>query len=383
MKKVLYLHAGAEMYGADKILLEIVQNLDRQKYTPIVILPESGPLVLELKKANIEVQVLSYPIVRRQYFTPVGVLKFIGKYLKYSKKLENFVKLENIDIVHVNTTAVWEGVWLKYRTNVKIVWHVHEIILHPRIVYQVITRLLQAASDKIIAVSDATKAHLLENKIIDSSKVIVVHNGIKASSAIGESKLDVSQLAENATVIGMVGRINAWKGQADFLAAVKQNLERRSDTFALVVGSPYKGQEERLNQLNATVSEWDISLKQRIAIVPFQKDVASVYRLIDIFVMPSTLPDPFPTVVLEAMANGIPVVGYRHGGVCEMIQDNKSGFLVPVGNVSALSIAIQQLVDSPDKRQMFGENARNRQQTNFELSSFVTKVQEIYSDVVE
>lgn len=53
MKKILYLHAGAEMYGADKILLELVEGIDKSKYKPIVILPEHGVLTETMKQKKL------------------------------------------------------------------------------------------------------------------------------------------------------------------------------------------------------------------------------------------------------------------------------------------------------------------------------------------
>lgn len=62
MKTILYLHAGAEMYGADKILLELVTGLDKTKFRPVVILPTDGILKKKLEEAKIQVYVIPYPI---------------------------------------------------------------------------------------------------------------------------------------------------------------------------------------------------------------------------------------------------------------------------------------------------------------------------------
>ena len=80
MKTILYLHAGAEMYGADKILLELVTGLDKTKFRPVVILPTDGILREKLEKAEIKVHVISYPILRRKYFNPKGIINYISNY---------------------------------------------------------------------------------------------------------------------------------------------------------------------------------------------------------------------------------------------------------------------------------------------------------------
>lgn len=68
MKRILYLHAGAEMYGADKVLLELIKGLDSKEFEAHVILPNDGVLVEALRQVGAQVSVLDYPILRRKYF---------------------------------------------------------------------------------------------------------------------------------------------------------------------------------------------------------------------------------------------------------------------------------------------------------------------------
>lgn len=131
MKTILYLHAGAEMYGADKILLEIVTGIDKNQFKPIVILPNKGILADKLRENNIETHIIDYPILRRKYFNPKGILQYVHQYKKKTNEIEALVKQENISIVHVNTAAVLEGIVLKKKLKAKVLWHIHEIILKP------------------------------------------------------------------------------------------------------------------------------------------------------------------------------------------------------------------------------------------------------------
>lgn len=92
MKKILFLHAGSEMYGADKVMLDLIKNLDKTKYNPYVILPEDGILVEALRAIDVKVSIVPYPILRRKYFNIRGVLKYIIEYFKYSKQLVKLAK---------------------------------------------------------------------------------------------------------------------------------------------------------------------------------------------------------------------------------------------------------------------------------------------------
>ena len=144
MKTILYLHAGAEMYGADKILLELVTGLDKTKFRPIVILPTNGILRKKLESAGIKVHVISYPILRRKYFNPKGIIDYLANYQSKSNAIIDYLNQNNIkiDILHVNTLAVLEGIRLKKKLHVPLIWHVHEIITHPQIVNKLLLEII-------------------------------------------------------------------------------------------------------------------------------------------------------------------------------------------------------------------------------------------------
>ena len=100
--------------------------------------------------------------------------------------------------------------------------------------------------------------------------------------------------------------------------------------------------------------------------------------MFDIFVLPSTNPDPLPTVVLEAMACGKPVVGYHHGGVCEMVKEGENGLLVTPNQPVELSKAIQELAENTEKRAQFGEASIKRQTELFSLESYIKNFSDLY-----
>ncbi|KLI76844.1 MULTISPECIES: glycosyltransferase family 4 protein [Lacticaseibacillus] len=381
--KILFLHAGAELYGADKILLEIVENLDPKIFSPLVILPEDGPLVAKMKEAGVPVKVLPYPILRRKFFNIRGMIRYIAHYIKFSRQLRQIVDKEHIRLVHINTTAVLEGVWLKIFTKAKIIWHVHEIIMKPKFIYKVICFLVQHFSDQGVAVSEATKQRLVESGIVHSEKVLTIHNGIK--KAYPENAPDHVRktlgIPSNAVVIGMVGRVNAWKGQSDFVDAVAPILRENENVHALLVGSAYTGEEVYEQRLVSKVAS--LPTKERIHICPFTEQIADYYAAFNIFVLPSTQPDPFPTVVLEAMSNSLPVVAYAHGGANEMIVDGVTGYLCPPLHVTKLSEKVELLVTDSPLRISMGQKAQMRQENEFSLDQFVKRMTQVYLNLVE
>lgn len=378
MKNILYLHAGAEMYGADKILLELVTGLDKSKFHPIVVLPNDGILKDKLIENGIETYVVHYPILRRKYFNLKGIINYGLSYFGKSNEIVKLLKNKKIDIIHANTTAVLEGIYLKKKLKCKLIWHVHEIILKPAIINKTISYLIGKYADKCVAVSEAVKKHLIDSKFIDEDKVEVIYNGVDTErfnpSVENEYLYKEWNIPNEAVKVGMIGRVNAWKGQNDFLDAAEGLLKKYSNLYIFIVGSAFAGEEWRVDELKKKIA--DSQNKDRIIFSEFRTDTPEIHSFFDVLVLPSTNPDPLPTVVLEAMGCGTPVVGYNHGGVTEMVINGETGLLAEVKNSKDLGRKIQQALESDYK--LMGQKARDRAVKNFSEYSFINNFSKVY-----
>ena len=379
MKRILYLHAGAEMYGADKVLLELIKGLDRQEFEAHVILPNDGVLVEALRQVGAQVSVLDYPILRRKYFNPKGIADYIRSYNFYAKQIALYAREHSIDMVHNNTAAVLEGIYLKRKLKLPLIWHVHEIIVKPKAISDFINMLMGRYADKIVTVSQAVANHIKQSPFIKDSQVEVIYNGVDNAvyypmdaSSIRE-KFDIAQ---DALVIGMIGRVNAIKGQNDFIEAVEPLLEKNEQAVAFLAGGVFPGEEWRLEELDKRIAS--SSVVSQIHRIDYYDKTSELYNMFDIFVLPSIKPDSLPTVVLEAMACSKPVVGYNNGGIAEMVVDDKSGCLVKPNRPQELSNAISLLLDSSEKREQFGREGYQRQKELFSLDSYIKNFSELY-----
>ena len=379
MKRILYLHAGAEMYGADKVLLELVKGLDKDEFEPHIILPNDGPLVEALRQVGAQVSVLDYPILRRKYFNPKGIADYIRSYNFYAKQIALYAREHSIDMVHNNTAAVLEGIYLKRKLKLPLIWHVHEIIVKPKAISDFINMLMGRYADKIVTVSQAVANHIKQSPFIKDSQVEVIYNGVDNTvyypmdaSSIRE-KFDIAQ---DALVIGMIGRVNAIKGQNDFIEAVEPLLEKNEQAVAFLAGGVFPGEEWRLEELDKRIAS--SSVVSQIHRIDYYDKTSELYNMFDIFVLPSIKPDSLPTVVLEAMACSKPVVGYNNGGIAEMVVDDKSGCLVKPNRPQELSNAISLLLDSSEKREKFGRVGYQRQKELFSLESYIKNFSELY-----
>jgi glycosyltransferase involved in cell wall biosynthesis len=382
LPRVLFAHAGAELYGADRVLLELVQGLKASGHMVQVVLPGPGPLHAELAQLGVAAHQKNLGVLRRRYFTPLGLLNRLCRLVRAVRFMRRLIRQHGINVVHSNTTAVFSGVLAARLSGLPHVWHVHEITTRPRWFARAVAACVGRLSQRAVFVSEATREHMCALSPHVRAKAVVIHNGIDTQRALsgrrgvvrGECGFDEQQL-----VVGMVGRINWWKGQGKLLECAALLLPQHPELRFLMVGGTYDGDNRARDELLRGIERH--ALEGRVVVQDFRPDVGHVLADIDIFVLPSTEPDPFPTVVLEAMAAGKPIVAFAHGGVCEMVQDGVSGLLCEPGSALAMSQAIASLAKDAGRRQAMGQAARQRLQAQFAREVFVQRFATLYAEL--
>lgn len=381
--KLLFVHAGAEMYGADRILLELVCGLRENGHQAQVVLPGHGELESALEAARIPVHVKNLGVLRRKYFSIGGLVNRMTRLVGAVRFLSDIIRRDGIDVVHSNTTAVFAGAIAAKLTGVKHVWHVHEITTRPRWFALLLARCVALLSDKVVFVSDATRRHMCELNPLIEGKAEVIHNGIDTTRAVdGRHGVIRSECgwSEREVVVGMVGRINWWKGQGALIDCAEQLASENPDLRFILVGGVFEGEEQLRDDLAQRIRA--AGLEGQVVMQDFRSDVGNVLADIDIFVLPSTEPDPFPTVVLEAMAAQKPIVAFRHGGVCEMVADGVSGILCTPCSTKEMASAIQKLAQSAAARSEMGKAGRGRLDALFTRRVFLERFITLYLGIL-
>lgn len=380
---VLFAHAGAELYGADRILLELAAGLKARDYRLQVVLPGPGPLHAELARVGVATRQRNLGVLRRRYFTPWGLMNRLCRVLGAAFFMRRLVREQGLAIVHSNTTAVLAGALAARLAGVPHVWHVHEITTRPRWFAWAMAQCVGLLSQRAVFVSAATRDHLCALSPRVRSKAVVIHNGIDTTRALaGQRGVLRSECGwtEAHCVVGMVGRINWWKGQGALLDCAARLLPSETGLRFLMVGGTFDGDNRVRDALLASIAQQ--GLAGRVVVQDFRNDIGNVLADIDIFVLPSTEPDPFPTVVLEAMAAGKAIVAFGHGGVCEMVEDGVSGILCEPGSADAMSAAIARLAASPALRAQMGQAGRARLERLFTREVFLDRFVALYAELV-
>ena len=389
-RTILYVHSSDEMYGADLILLQLLDGLDPQSFRPIVVLPTDVPyqglLTQALKDRGIQTIHLKTAILRRKYFSIGGFLTYLGRLAASTFAISRIISREQVSLVHSNTASVVPGALAAQFAGKPHIWHIHEIIVYPRLLWRVTSWMLPRLSARVVAVSGPTRDHLVAGSALNLRKAIVIHNGIKLDRF--ERQAECGQIIRsewgiqpNQPLVGMVGRISHWKGQEYFLRAASIVAKAHPEARFALVGGTFPGQEKLKDDLHALTRE--LNLERQVIISDYRKDVPALLAAFDIFVSPSTLPDPFPTVVLEAMAASKPVVANAHGGCTEMVVDGETGLLATPGQVEKMAEAICFLIEHPQERARMGKNGRDRLVQEYTLKEFIRQWENVYQEALQ
>lgn len=379
---VLLLHSSSDLYGASKIFLQTAQILKAQGHKCHVVVSSAGPLVDKLKQDNIPVTVINLGIIRRKYFTPLGILNRINKWSKANDLLNKYIQQNGIELVYANTTAVLLGAYLAKKNKIKHVWHVHEIIEKPKFLFLAIQWIMKRYTSTIICVSKAVQNHWSKNAQSLLSKMQVIYNGIGPVEKSTEASFRTQyQIPEDAIVIGMAGRVHYWKGQQYFLQIAEQLLKPSTEPnqakplYFIITGDAFPGYEYLVAEMQNFIKK--NNLGERIFYTGFEDKMDKFYSSIDLLLLPSQLPDPLPTVVLEAMQYGIPVAATAQGGALEMIAENETGIFIPINNIETAADKIFELIHS-DHRTNMRSHSIERVEKHFSASSFENQIATIF-----
>ncbi len=377
---VLYVHASAELYGSDIALLNLIRHLP-PRVRPIVALPEEGPLAERLRQHGAKVSVFPLAVPRRYYFHPGRfhrVLALPFEAIICRRRIRNLIRREKTDLVHINVSILPVPAQAARRCGVPVVWHWREVLARQGRMSIFLIKTAEHLAARILCISDSVREQFRGNP-----RAATVYDAIVAED---EQQGDLERLRKEfglpagAPCVGIVGRINDWKGQDVLIRAAPAVLGRFPETRFLIVGDVYKknvGIRREYEQL-----AHDLKVRDRIVFTGFRADAQAIIELFDVFVMASKLPEPFGIVMLEAMLKGKPVIATNCGAPREVVVAGQTGLLVPPNDPSALAAAISDLLGDPARREAMGQKGRRRVFEHFTIERQVKQVLQIYEDVL-
>ena len=374
---VLVVHSSAELYGSDKSLLDFARR--RPAHMALtVVLPEDGPLVPALRACGAEVVVGEVCKLQRVMLSPAGLWRLLRAAAASLRFMRGLHRQRQFQLVYSNTVAVFGGALFARRHGLPHVWHVREIVVGSPALSLLFRKLVRWLSQTAICNSNQTLAWIADGGQARAARYLAVWNGVDVATQPVDREAARRSLgaAPGDVVFVLVGRINAWKGQQllvqAFAAMVRQGVAGQVGLRLAIVGSAFAGQEHWLRQLQAAVAASGCA--EQIVVQPFRSDVEAVWAAADVVVVPSTDPEPFGRVAVEAMAFARPVIAAAHGGLVEIVQQGVTGLLVPPRDAPALTNAMAALAVDPSLRAAMGQAGLARQRAVFSAQGYADRV---------
>lgn len=354
----------------------IAQGLDRDRYEPIVVLPDRGELVDDLRSAGVEVHVRALGVLRRGLMSAGGLAGITSATALDAFSLGRLIRRRRVALVHSNTSVVLGGAAAAAVARVPHVWHVREIYTDFARLWPAYRRLLGTAAS-LPCVSRATAAQFPA-----AGRAHVIHDGLAldARRAPRAQAREALELDPQAPVIALLGRISAWKGQDVLVRALAEAPLRECGAVALIAGDAWPGSEARLAALRRLAA--GLGVTERVRIVGFRDDVETIYGAADLVAVPSKEPDPLPGAAVEAAAAGCAVVASNHGGLPEIVRDGQTGRLIPPGDAAALAGVARELIDDPAQRERLGAAAALDIRERFAPARLTAAIGELYAGLV-
>lgn len=272
------------------------------------------------------------------------------------------------DMLHIQSRQVWEnGRWLARRLHRPYVVTVHDH-LHEQESFGIDFIWCR----KVIAVSESVKNNLLQRTKLREDQITVIHTGVGIPPA-DETREPL--MPDRVPVVGTAGPLEAVKGFPFFLSAAQQVLATGRDVEFLIAGA---GPEE----FNLRRLARQLGIADKVTFVPNLSELTESLDAMDVFCLPS-LEQGLGTIMLEPMAMGKPVIATGVGGVYSVVEDGRTGLMVPPSDSRALAASILELLNDPGRARQIGQAGRERVVSEFGVQKMIRQTVDLYRELLE
>jgi len=357
---VLHTESSLGWGGQERRTLRELLGLSREAFRPLLACQSESRIGEEARKRDLPVATVKM----RGNFDPLAVGRLWG-----------LIRRHSVDIVHTHSSA---DSWMA-STAAR---------LSPRRPKVVRTRHLNAAfnvrqiytlmADRVVTVGGSTREYMIREKGIPADRVVTIPTGVDLTvfdpeRVPGDLREELGIPAQ-APVFGTVSVFRRLKGHQYMLEAVPEILRAVPEAKVLLAG---EGPQEK--NIRSKVEE--LGIGKAVFLPGFREDIPKVLNTMDVFVFPS-LQEALGTAILEALAMKRAVVASRVGGIPEIIEDGKTGFLVDPEKPAAIAERVIPLLKNPDLRRQVGDRGRRFVEIHYDNRLMIRRLEALYRELV-
>jgi len=358
---VWYIIGRLNVGGAEKTLIELVTELDRERFDPTIwTIRDPGPLASEVPK-DVPVR----PLNASGKLDPSVPIAFAHELRREQPEiLQSFLYFDNV-LARISGIA---------SPKTDVVTGVRDVPNELPVHRDLADRVTVPLSDAIVSNSHSGAEWIIDRGA-DQNRVHIVHNGRRIEEYDVSPQEDYCDEIENkeGPIVGTVGRLIERKGHHELIEAWPHVLEEHPDTQLLIVGDgeEYDALRKRVHNLN---------IQESVHLLGQRDDIPQLLALFDVFVFPSHH-EGLPGALLEAMCAEVPIVTTPVDGCAELVTAGKHGLHVPTKDPPALAEAINHLLSERTLAKSLAKNAKRKAQEEFTIAQMVSGFEDIYERI--
>ena len=333
--KVLHTESSLGWGGQEIRVLTEARGVARRGHSVAIAAPSEARIFAEAPAYGVEV--LALPIARKGLAGAAAVRRLLAG--------------RRFDIVNTHSsTDSWlvtlAGAWSRQAPAIVRTRHISSPV--PR---NFASRWLYARADRIVTTGERLRLQVIEETGADAARIVSIPTGIDLDRfRPGDRKAARTSLGlpAEAPIVGIVATLRSWKGHLHLLEAIA-GLDRPDVRLVVVGDGPMR------TALEARVAA--LGLAERVTFAGNQREVAPWMQAFDVFCLPSYANEGVPQALAQAMACGLAVVTTPVGSIAELVDDGRTGIIVPPAQPQALAQAIATLLDDPARRAALGAAA--------------------------
>ena len=379
--KILFLDQSGKLGGAELSLTDVAKS---HRENCLVGLFADGPFRQLLEQHHIPVQVLATQQIKvtkdSSFINSLSSISSIAPLIAKVAKLA-----QNYDLIYANTQkALVVGALASIFSRRPLVYHLRDILSpdhFSRTNRYIAVTLANRFASLVITNSKATQTAFIEaggraelTEVVYNGFEPAYYNIQEANSHQVRQQLGL----DRQFLVGHFSRLSPWKGQHILLEAL---AECPTDVTSLLVGDALFGEQDYVQYLHEQVAE--LGLEKRVRFLGFRSDIVPLMKACDLVAHTSTSPEPFGRVIIEAMLCGRPVVAAAAGGVVELVENGKTGWLFSPGNSQQLAQIITTCRNQPSQAATIAHQAQIQATQRFELTATNERISQLLYQVLD
>ncbi len=369
MNVAIVMPLGEQRGGGEMMLLDLLEHGRGRGLNWLVIFLESGSMVSQVQALGIETRVIES-----------GQLRQVGKWWSTVQKIRQMIKERSINAIvgWMWKGHLYTGIAAKL-SKIPEVWYQLENPQELTFLKRLANRVPTQA---VITLSKS--GQVAQSQLTPQYPVKLVYPGADLDRFRPEKLASIQETRQklglpiDVPIIGIIGRLQRWKGMHVLVEAMPKILEKHPKVQCLIVGGEHHFEPEYQDYVKQRINV--LNVNDNISMVGLQRNVPEWMQAMDVIIHASDH-EPFGIVVVEAMSMGKPIVASASGGPTEIITPGVDGLLAPYGDADQLASSVIQYLDDRDYAEKLGQKAKIRA-NEFSNSSYSQNFINTLSDVI-